>query len=314
MISQNTFQLHCKSPNQLFYFCLNFCGKNPVDEAQHPSIPFISCFTTLTSNFIIVPFSFPSFKIIAFHPISGRRKEQFIPFSVSAFSLLRKLSLVDFAFLDKIKQIFSVFSPCHVLDHWLPLSSHQEEWHSKQNTAECLLCPEVYKLCSEVCVSMFTVFYSVLLTEIQPVVCNAFWICFHTRHHSPTSVHFVIPVRLPYLVHFQWLWIAAFTLDSVWMLYSYSPFQLPSVSFIHILPKSLVYPSRQTLSKSKWLNLLAVAMELHTGTEHTAHVGLHARLLGLHLILHLFIKYIVLVPSNSCIFTSHSSISFTPKG
>lgn len=36
----------------------------------------------------------------------------------------------------------------------------------------------------------------------------------------------------------------------------------------------------------------------------------HAWLLGLHLIL-LFIKYIVLVPSNSCISTSYSSISFT---
>lgn len=125
------------------------------------------------------------------------------------------------------------------------------------------------------------------------MVCNAFWICFHPRHHSSTSVHLVIPVHLHFLVHFQWLWIAAFTLDSVWMLYSYSPFQLP---------RSLVYPTRQMLPKSRWVYLLAVAMELHTGTEHTAHVGLHAWLLGLHLILHLFIKCIVLVPSNPCNF------------
>lgn len=126
--------------------------------------------------------------------------------------------------------MFSVFFPCHVLDHWLLLSSHQEEWHSKQNTAECLPCPDVYKLCPEVHVSMFTVSYSTLLTSIQPVVCDAFWICFNTRHHSSTSVHLVIPVCLHYLVHFQWLWIAAFTLDSVWMLVFSQPFPASIIS------------------------------------------------------------------------------------
>lgn len=90
-------------------------------------------------------------------------------------------------------------------------------------------------------------------------------------------------VLIPVIVHLLlciWLFLFIFIilfifndsglLHSLWILFgcwcSHSPFQLQ---------RSFVYLTRQMPPKSKWVILLAVAMEWHTGTEHTAHVGLH---------------------------------------